>query len=675
MATADPMTGTVAWDGRDLLSVTAKSQLWDLAGSAVMGRQLSLKVPVVMNYHLDRPEFLSQPADLKIELLPTTVPLTKGAILRHRWMGRVTTPLFALSSLPLTDLHMGLEGQMSEPLVIANLEAKAGTGILRLHGEATGDLPNARLVATVEGHGISVASIAPWIGTTADISLTVNSSPTAQTGTLHLMSETVMADFKMEEKNGVLRLTQPAKIGLTVVPGSPWVQPFVLKKAAKGEAVLSKLFMPVASHLYRFPIPSSDITQWTIEGDVSIDELVFVDPRSSHETSLDRLTAHVTKGGAGTPLAFDVNGTMGSRGKLAGTGSINVADQAADLQMTIDQFPSTLFDFFFPGDRNFTQILGEAFDAKISLHVANRSGPFSLLLQSPSSRISCRGALTNGVVTLTDPLYAQVAITPALSRLILKDVSPLSISAVRAESPLTLQVGHDGFSFPLFPLNIGEIEIPSIHLELGKLYCHNEGNLSMTLSLLKLSQLSHQEELAVWFAPIDATVRHGVIGCERTELLVADTYQICTWGKIDLPRDYVDMTLGLTASCLEQALGIRNLPESYVLQIPMRGPLSNVSLDTTAATAKVSMLVLWQQRDLAGAIGGKGGKILGDLAGQLGKIPDLDASAPPPKRPFPWEKGDRKVEKRKTADHEPRKKKKKFKPEEAPLKQLLKVLR
>jgi hypothetical protein len=209
-----------------------------------------------------------------------------------------------------------------------------------------------------------------------------------------------------------------------------------------------------------------------------------------------------------------------------------------------------------------------------------------------------------------------------------------------------------------------------MRIELGKVYCQNEGNLNTAISLLKLS-VSH--ELKVWFAPIDLHIKNGIVDCERTEILLADSLDICVWGKIDLPQSDVDMVLGLTASCLRKAFGVKNLPDNYVLQLPMTGPIGNVKIDTSSATSKIGAVLMWSQKAVSEALDKTPfGGLANSLLKKIGPLPDMNSSAPPAKHPFPWE-----VEgaKKKTSMEEPKKKKKHFRNDEKPLKQILKILK
>lgn len=273
---------------------------------------------------------------------------------------------------------------------------------------------------------------------------------------------------------------------------------------------------------------------------------------------------------------------------------------------------------------------------------------------------------------LNDPIYAQLKITPEMSRLVLKEVNPLNLSYIYSKDPVTLEIPADGFYFPLYPQNLGKIAIPNATIELGKISCRNEGNINIALGLLKTKQFEKNNELNLWFAPIDLSIQKGFVNIDRTEILLADTFDICIWGKINLVQDYVDMVLGLTAQTLSKAFSIKNLPEKYVLTIPMKGPADNVQINTGKATAKVALLLAWQQKDLAGALGGSpAGAIVGELMKKMATLPDSNAKVPPAKHPFPWEVGT-KPKKTSENSHE---KRRRFKQNEKPLKQILKVIK
>ncbi|NDD59048.1 MAG: hypothetical protein EBZ47_07370, partial [Chlamydiae bacterium] len=254
-------------------------------------------------------------------------------------------------------------------------------------------------------------------------------------------------------------------------------------------------------------------------------------------------------------------------------------------------------------------------------------------------------------------------------------VNPLSISEIRSSNPITFEVQPAGVSIPLTSFSLAKLTIPDIRIELGQVQCSNEGNLNITLGLLKSVQLSQNKYLNLWFTPIDMHIKNGVIDMDRADILIAETFDICLWGKINPITDKVNMYLGLTADCLSKAFGISELPDDYVLQIPLTGSLKDVKINTGKATAKVAALLAWQQASRAGAnAAGPAGGALGKLMNKLGSLPLNDSDTPKANRPFPWEAGssDKKRKKKTSSSSE---KKSHVKPTDKPLKQLWNVIR
>ena len=117
---------------------------------------------------------------------------------------------------------------------------------------------------------------------------------------------------------------------------------------------------------------------------------------------------------------------------------------------------------------------------------------------------------------------------------------------------------------------------------------------------------------------------------ERTEMLYDGRFELCTWGDVDLVKEYVNLKLGFTAQALYQGFGL-SMPSSYVLVIPLKGPYHHVKIDTQAATSKIAGIIA---RKAGAAVGG----IWGNVLGAAGGLTDDQSKVPPPKRPFPWKK-------------------------------------
>jgi hypothetical protein len=478
--------------------------------------------------------------------------------------------------------------------------------------------------------------------------------------------------------------------------------PFEINEASTFSISLTKLSLPVTPKqaIYvladRIPGIVFDLAKLQLSSTGSNQKLSFFDKTSQDTIQLSNLSFSLNKSGDGGPLIASLdsgvvtqsgttsspqsvkNGSISLTGKLAQTlndaGTFDPSLLTGSFQLKAQQLPSRALDIIARArgrtDFPFTTVFGDMINAVMSLDLKNFGGPVALNINTPMTRVDLEGHLANGALLLNKPLYVQMKITPEISKLVLKEVNPLNLSYVYSQAPVTLEIPADGFYFPLYPLTLAKITIPEATIELGKVACRNEGNVNITLGLLKTKQFDKSGELSLWFAPIDLSVKKGAVAIDRTEILLADTFDICIWGNVDLAQDYVDTVLGLTAQTLSKAFGIKNLPEDYVLTIPMKGPSDNVQINTNKATAKVALLLAWQNTNTAGSSGGSAGAFVGQFLGKIATLPDSKAKVPPAKHPFPWEVG-----KGTKTPHAPHEKKRQFKANDKPLKQILKMIR
>ncbi|MFI5333786.1 MAG: hypothetical protein ACHQT8_01305 [Chlamydiales bacterium] len=418
------------------------------------------------------------------------------------------------------------------------------------------------------------------------------------------------------------------------------------------------------------------------------DKFAFQDKVTGEQVKMQNLHLSIAKEAAQAPLSFSITSQIASRdgtqGKISCVGTLpELTAQAdrptVDLTMDLIQFPTSILDLFthLLGKSSIAPLFGEKLDATARIGLEKGSGPVDLNVKSSNTRLSFEGGVREGVLSLTQPAHAQILMTPELSQMILKEINPLSISSISSSNPFTLEIDSEGFMLPLS--NWKAVSLTHARIELGQISTRNEGTLQITLGLLKSKEFTHQQQLNLWFTPIDFSIQKGEIAFERTEILLNQTFEIATWGNLHLPDETIDMVLGLTSQCLTKAFGIKNLPLDYVMQIPMKGKMNDVKLDTKSATAKIAALLLWQQSSSGDM--GKGllpGKGFSELLGRLATLPDTGTNTPPAKHPFPWEKykpngKERKSEKSNSTP--PLEKKNKINKDDKPLKQLLKILR
>jgi hypothetical protein len=475
-------------------------------------------------------------------------------------------------------------------------------------------------------------------------------------------------------KNGLALSNTPTQIDWTLTPegfrvldGLLTATPstaFELKEPTRFTVNLTQLMLP---------LPISDLSTLQLVGTCSNPQIAIIDKSSQEIIAVAPLNLAFNKS-KGAPLTFSADAATGKTGSISLKGTIENFSNT-DISVQIKNFPTRLLDLLarLKGrtDAPFTKIFGSSIQASAQATIKNMSGPVSLNVNSPNVRLSLNGSASQKGLILQDPIHAQAKITKEMSSIFLNEVNPLDISYFYSENPVTMEIPVRGFYLPFDLRDLSKLSIPNARIELGKIACRNEGNINTALALLKSKQFEKSKEMLLWFAPMDLHITNGIAQMERTEILLANTFDIALWGQFLLVDNYVDMVLGLTAQTLNLAFGIKNLPKDYVLTIPMKGPADNVKINSSKATTKIALLLASQQKALQDTLGkSKGGKILGGLMQQMAQLPD-NGDVPPAKHPFPWEKGSSNTE----PDASPRERKVHFKQKEKPLKQLLKVLK
>ncbi len=631
-------------------------------------KTVTLSEPGVLSAQLENLPFSLPTLPVQVTVQPTTIYLDplSGAL-----KGSAEVDSFQLGATQVGSTSVQFNGNLKSKSADFILASTVGAGILRADGSfsypsdlkmkgSCKDLP----VASLQPFLKEGPSLLPLLGNSLTTNFQATLSETSRLVALSTSSPLLTLKAALKGSDTALELLEPASFQWTLTPDgytalSKWLQgsaPLTLSQPAvlKGSIeTLSFSFDQILESL-------------KYQGKISSPELSF---GSNKVSQLQAEFSHPTPA---TPHQFQITAKAAPQGTLSCQGSWTPPG-TADIKLLLEQFPSATSDLFtspFLGNRfSLGALCGPLLNLSLNTTLSNWSGPLKLELHSTNLRSSLQGVFTQGVLTLTDKFHLQMNITKELSKMIVTDGS-----SFRSEGPVTLEVAPKGFSYPLFPSNLAKLQVGAGRLELGKLMCQNEGNLQTTLGLLKKGQYRSGDELELWFAPLDFKIQNGVMNCERTEILLASEFQVCTWGNVDLPGDSVDGILGLTASCLKNAFGIKNLPENYVLQIPVYGSLSDVKIDKGKATTKIGALMLWQQKDaLGGAIKGPAGKFLGGTLNQIGPLPGGDQKAPPPKKPFPWETNQ-------PAGKIPSNKKtseatKLIRPDDSPLKQVLKLIR
>lgn len=624
------------------------------------------------------PPLLDQPSKLRIQVKPFSISLTN-------FSGPISLEIQAdptvIKGLPLGPTLLTASGEIKNKKGTFDLSSTVNKGSIQVSG-SLGWPKNIVAKATLVQFPSSLIdfflnsnTIAPIVGPEINATASLTYLPKKQQLSFDLKSETSSIVASLEKNESAILLTKPANLSLTLSPEgyesldrllNKTPTPFHFNQAVVIQSSIESLSVPYRQDKLM-------LSEFSGNGDVAIENLSFSSKNSEKNIQLNKVQLQLNRASQSSPFSFMLTASSAPEGSIALKGTLDLGNGTMDLDSRLDQFPTDALDVISRALGKSTLSIATLFGPYINLTAYSSlnhwNGPVKFQINSPNIRTSLNGALSNGLLHLNESLHIQMSMTPDLSRILLDSVNPLSLSSITADAPITLEIPASGFSYPIAPQADAKINIPSGRFELGKLYCHNEGNLNIALGLLKLSQFSQNQNLELWFAPLDFHITNSVLECERTEILIAGKYQICVWGKLNFASKKVNMVLGLTADCLKNAFGITNLPDDYVLQIPLKGTMNKVKINTAKATAKIGALLLWQQKSSSDQ--GAAGSLLDKFINKLGPLPGGESKAPPAKKPFPWDNGD--PSKKKTAAAP--KHKKLIIPDEQPLKQILKVLR
>jgi hypothetical protein len=281
-----------------------------------------------------------------------------------------------------------------------------------------------------------------------------------------------------------------------------------------------------------------------------------------------------------------------------------------------------------------TTVVSSTFGSFINLNttfaIADNTGPFRITLNSPRTNLDCHANLSEKTITLNRPLTTNFYLSQELCKILCPTIDQNLTKGLRSKQPIRIYIDNHHFSYPLTkPFEIQNLSINNATVDLGIIEVNNKDAFTSLFRTMKVSPIASSDRLVIWFTPFHLQILDGLLNAGRMDMLLNDTIHLCTWGTIKLIRQSLDMTLGIPADTLYQMLGITNLPNDYVLQIPIKGKFSNIKVDTTLATTKIAALMASSHAN-KGAAG-----IIGDIVGGITTM--SEKPAPPPNRPFPWE--------------------------------------
>ncbi len=309
---------------------------------------------------------------------------------------------------------------------------------------------------------------------------------------------------------------------------------------------------------------------------------------------------------------IDAEGNSSQGGHFSVKGKY-VSENDFDIAVNCSKMPSGIVDTLMNSNGYFAAAIGATFDlvSKIT------SKEFQADLTSPNAKASVKSEINQNVLNLTSPANATLQFSSSLSE-------KINGVIVEAKNPITLQVDAATTDLKSFAL-----ESANGVLDLGQLVFADIHPLLSLLTLLHRGEIV-SKNAPIWFTKANLTVDHDILSIGRVDALIANAVHLSGWGDINLKTNKLNMVFGIPADTLTSSLGIQNLPKDFVLQVPVTGTIDNPKFDTRSAAAKIAILIGSQQVT----------KKAGPLQGLIQKTatPVKEKTAPPPNKPFPWEK-------------------------------------
>lgn len=254
-------------------------------------------------------------------------------------------------------------------------------------------------------------------------------------------------------------------------------------------------------------------------------------------------------------------------------------------------------------------------------------GRLQAKINGSQGRIELDGSWENGFIVFHQPLIVEAKLTKQLIDEVLVDIAPILSSTIPSDQPIRFEIDSRQTRIPLSGDTLKQLKLSKGRLELGKVQFRSDGQIGQVSALLRGESALSNGSFPVTFTPLVFSVDNGVVSIQRVDALVAERYPIAMWGTVDVARDKVNLIIGISAQALKEAYGIAIADDRYVLQLPLRGTLTNASIDKIKATARITSLVAQSQ-------GGPNGLILGGVLDLIGG--GDDRNTPPPAEPLPW---------------------------------------
>lgn len=419
---------------------------------------------------------------------------------------------------------------------------------------------------------------------------------------------------------------------------------FLLAENATVDLHITQLTCPKGS----FTTIQEFICQSGFIGNITISPLTFKNNRLNKQYTLQEVSASIEGEDFSKSISFSFSSSFYGEnkekspitfyGKLLhlfnNKGELDYKNSELKGKLALGEVPTEFLLGILPLEKEtrstLSALFGNSLATEASLDIKEHKGAILLTINSSNLKAKCPFYLTDTKhLLLTDALDAEIVLTHEINETLIKDIIPILISGIYSNHPLHLHIDPTGFSMALFPFQFRGITVENAYLDIGQIEVVYGGEVQKTMEFLKAKELYEGGIMPAWFTPIYFSLRDGIMEYPRFDLLLAGNVHLAFWGKIDLNKDKVRMTMAIAPSTLQRSFGIKGLTSKQMFHVKMRGSTSNLQLDWTAASRRLSIII-------ASSAGGQIGSLVGGLIDQIVTSLGERPTPSPTTDPLPW---------------------------------------
>ncbi|WP_348664096.1 hypothetical protein [Chlamydia vaughanii] len=381
------------------------------------------------------------------------------------------------------------------------------------------------------------------------------------------------------------------------------------------------------------------LTEGGFEGSLSTNPLIFYDHISKETFIINNLSGSIYSNNLDTKVQYDLQGSCLAPSQdsktsaeflIKGSAEHLLNPSKREFIQTADwkYIPSSFITGIFPISPDvkvkISSLAGPRINVGINHHFLHGQGPITVRVDSANLQAYIPLILTEKAILLEDDLTATLQINEEINRAFFQEFNPLISGSAYSQHPVLLHVNKQNFYLPISPYSFEEFHIQSAILDFGKISIANTGTMYDLFQFLDIEE--NKQFVESWFTPIFFSVQKGTIICKRFDALIDNRIRLALWGKTDIIKDRISMTLGIDPEVIKKYFHNTSLKTKNFFLIKIRGSISSPEVDWSSAYARIALL---KSYTIASPFNSLADKLFSSLG---------DSTPPQTVSPLPWEK-------------------------------------